>query len=173
MTQQTVEIRFTRREVIYATYTSQITLDELAQLKACDTRDDQLNVVEMLGADDPENHMVNQAESIESVEELTDLSDGAGNNLLAQPAIPNTNDHPADIPLPASVKAAFNEVRKYHPEVNLVIVTQDYRWYFLNSELLDGPVFSSAVDTNVLTEMVDSLHDMDTPLPVYYQLEKQ
>lgn len=70
----------------------------------------------------------------------------------------NLYGHHATEKTRAAVLKAFEEVKKYHPEVDQVFFGWDGRWQFCG-EAFDCPIFHDNVDIGILEDASDAVAD--------------
>lgn len=69
--------------------------------------------------------------------------------------------------LPEKIRLAFEEVRKHHPQVCMVVYSQDGRWLFMDADL-NSPIFRTQVDVGLL-EDAQEYAEKHYALPVAFQ----
>ena len=61
-----------------------------------------------------------------------------------------------EIPIP--VRKALNHIRKYYPDVCMVVFGSDSRWHYMTNTF-DAPKFGKEIDVSILEAAADCLID--------------
>jgi hypothetical protein len=60
--------------------------------------------------------------------------------------------------LKKEIQLAFDEVRKFHPEVCIVVFASDGRWQYMDDNF-KGPKFSKEINVSILEKASNSVND--------------